>query len=245
MELRYRDDDKLYVPVEDLNLVQKYAQVGAGLPAARQARDRNLWQKTKERTKKAVEKLARELLELYARRKSIKGFSFSPEGQWQAEFDKTFEYEETEDQLRSIRDIKRDMEDPAPMDRLLCGDVGYGKTEVAMRAAFKAVMDGKQVAVLCPTTVLASQHFKTFTSRMVLFPVRVAALTRLQSAAEQAEDRRGPEDTAGSTSSSERTASCPRTSSSATSGFSSSTRSSGSASTTRKRSSSSRRTSTS
>jgi transcription-repair coupling factor (superfamily II helicase) len=185
MELRYRDDDRLFVPVEDLSLVQKYTQVGTGTPSLDKL-GTNLWQKTKERTKKAVEKLAKELLELYARRKSIEGFRFSPEGPWEGEFDKTFEYEETEDQLRSIADIKRDMEDPAPMDRLLCGDVGYGKTEVAMRAAFKAVMDGKQVAVLCPTTVLASQHFKTFTSRLVLFPVKIEALTRLQTPAQQA-----------------------------------------------------------
>jgi len=185
MELRYRDDDKLFVPVEDLNLVQKYTQVGAAFPPLDKL-GTNLWQKTKERTKKAVEKIARELLELYARRKSVRGFSFSPEGEWETEFDKTFEYEETEDQFRSIGDIKNDMEEPAPMDRLLCGDVGYGKTEVAMRAAFKAVMDGKQAAVLCPTTVLASQHLKTFTSRMVLFPVRIEALTRLQTPAQQA-----------------------------------------------------------
>jgi transcription-repair coupling factor (superfamily II helicase) len=184
MELRYRDDDKLFVPVEDLNLVQKYSQVGAALPPLDKL-GTNSWQKTKERTKKAVEKLARELLELYAKRKALRGYSFSPEGNWQAEFEKTFEYEETEDQTKSIRDIKNDMEDQAPMDRLLCGDVGYGKTEVAMRAAFKAVMDGKQVAVLCPTTVLASQHLKTFTSRFVLFPVKVGALTRFQSKAEQ------------------------------------------------------------
>jgi len=184
MELRYRDDDKLFVPVEDLNLVQKYAQVGAALPPLDKL-GTGTWQKTKERTKKAVEKLAKELLELYARRKALKGFGFSPEGQWQAEFERTFEYEETEDQNRSIREIKGDMEADFPMDRLLCGDVGYGKTEVAMRAAFKAVMDGKQVAILCPTTVLASQHMKTFSSRLVLFPVRVAELTRLQSKAEQ------------------------------------------------------------
>ena len=184
IELHYRDEDKLYVPVEDLNFVQKYSQVGATLPPLDKL-GTNSWQKTKERTKKAVEKLAKELLELYARRKALKGFSFSPEGNWQAEFEKTFEYEETEDQLRSIREIKNDMEAEAPMDRLLCGDVGYGKTEVAMRAAFKAIMDGKQVAVLCPTTVLASQHLKTFLSRMILFPARVEALTRLQSKIEQ------------------------------------------------------------
>ncbi|MBM3310453.1 MAG: transcription-repair coupling factor [Candidatus Aminicenantes bacterium] len=186
MELRYRDDDKLFVPVEDLALVQKFTPVGSGVPPLDKLGTGN-WQKTSERTKRAVEKLAEELLELYARRKAVKGFAFSPEGQWQDEFEKTFEYEETEDQLRSTREIKADMEADAPMDRLLCGDVGYGKTEVALRAAFKAVMDGKQAAVLCPTTVLASQHFKTFSSRLVLFPVRVAALTRLQPAAERAQ----------------------------------------------------------
>jgi transcription-repair coupling factor (superfamily II helicase) len=184
MELGYRDDDKLFVPVEDLNLVQKYTPVGTGLPLLDKLGTGN-WQKTKERTKKAIQKLAHELLDLYAQRKSIKGYAFSGEGCWQDEFEKTFEFEETEDQLRSIDEIKADMEKPVPMDRLLCGDVGYGKTEVAIRASFKAVMDGKQVAVLCPTTVLASQHFKTFTGRMVLFPVRIAALTRFQSAAEQ------------------------------------------------------------
>jgi len=184
MELGYRDGDTLFVPVEDLNLVQKYTPVGAGVPLLDKLGTGN-WQKTKERTKKAVAKLAVELLELYAQRKAIKGFAFSPEGRWQDEFEKTFEYAETEDQLRSIKEIKADMESDAPMDRLLCGDVGYGKTEVAIRAAFKAVMDGKQAAVLCPTTVLSSQHFKTFSSRMVLFPVKVAALTRFQSPAEQ------------------------------------------------------------
>jgi len=143
------------------------------------------WQKTKERTKKAIEKMARELLELYARRKALQGFSFSPAGEWESEFERTFEFEETEDQLRTIKDIKGDMESGSPMDRLVCGDVGYGKTEVAMRAAFKAVMDGKQVALLCPTTVLASQHLKTFRNRMVLFPVRVEALSRLQPRTQQ------------------------------------------------------------
>ena len=129
--------------------------------------------------------MAKELVELYARRKAVKGHAFASGGEWDEEFGKTFEYEETDDQLRSIREIREDMEDEISMDRLLCGDVGYGKTEVAMRAAFLAVMDGKQVAVLCPTTVLASQHLKTFRDRMVLFPVRVEALTRLQTPREQ------------------------------------------------------------
>ena len=184
LELRYRDDDRLFVPVEDLNRLQKFTPVGTGSPALDKLGTTG-WEKTKAKTRKAVEKLAKELLELYARRKSVQGFAFSPEGAWQEEFEKTFEYEETEDQLRSIGEIKADMESGAPMDRLLCGDVGYGKTEVAMRAAFKAVMDGKQVAVLCPTTVLASQHYKTFAARVALHPVRVAALTRFQSRAEQ------------------------------------------------------------
>lgn len=183
IDLRYRDGDKLLVPVEDLNLVQKYAAAGEAPPVLDKLGTTS-WEKTKQRAKRAVESMARELLELYARRKSAPGFGFSPAGPWQADFEKLFPFDETEDQRRSIREIYADMEATSPMDRLLCGDVGYGKTEVAMRAAFKAVMDGKQAAVLCPTTVLASQHFKTFKSRMVLFPVRVEALTRFQSAAE-------------------------------------------------------------
>ncbi len=184
IEIQYRDGDRLLVPVEDLNLVQKFSRTGTDLPALDKLGS-NSWQKTKSRAKKAVEAVARELLELYAQRKALNGYSFSPEGEWENEFEKVFEYEETEDQLRSIREVRRDMESGATMDRLLCGDVGYGKTEVAMRAAFKAVMDGKQVAVLCPTTILASQHLKTFRDRMVLFPVRIEALTRLQNKKEQ------------------------------------------------------------
>ena len=184
IKILYRDDDKLFVPVEDLNLVQKYSRVGSSLPPLDKLGSLS-WERTKARTKQAIEKMARELLQLYAQRKAIKGFSFSPSGAWQAEFEKTFEYEETEDQLRAIKEVMRDMESDSPMDRLLCGDVGYGKTEVAMRASFKAVMDGKQVAVLCPTTVLASQHLETFRNRMILFPIRVEALTRLQTRSRQ------------------------------------------------------------
>jgi len=184
IELRYRDGDKLLVPVEDLNLVQKFAKAGPELPPLDKL-GTNTWEKTRTRAKKAVEAVAKELVELYARRKAVKGHAFASGGEWDVEFGKTFEYEETDDQLRSIREIRGDMEEETSMDRLLCGDVGYGKTEVAMRAAFKAVMDGKQVAVLCPTTVLASQHLKTFRDRMVLFPVRIEALTRLQTPREQ------------------------------------------------------------
>jgi transcription-repair coupling factor (superfamily II helicase) len=184
IELHYRDGDKLLVPVENLDLVQKFAKAGPELPPLDKL-GTTTWEKTRTRARKAVEAVAKELVELYAKRKAVKGHAFASGGEWDEEFGKTFEYEETDDQLRSIREIRRDMEAGTSMDRLLCGDVGYGKTEVGMRAAFKAVMDGKQVAVLCPTTVLASQHLKTFRDRMVLFPIRIEALTRLQSPREQ------------------------------------------------------------
>jgi transcription-repair coupling factor (superfamily II helicase) len=184
IEIHYKDEDKLFVPVEDLNLVQKYAKLGTSAPSLNKLGTPQ-WERTKARTKKAIETMAKELLDLYARRKALKGYSYSQGGEWLSDFEKTFEFQETEDQLRAIQEIMMDMESPSPMDRLLCGDVGYGKTEVAMRASFKAVMDGKQVAVLCPTTVLASQHHKTFQMRMLLFPVRVESLTRLQSPTRQ------------------------------------------------------------
>jgi transcription-repair coupling factor (superfamily II helicase) len=184
IEISYKDDDKLFVPVEDLNLVQKYSRVGSSVPPLNKLGSPS-WERTKARTKKAIEKMARDLLHLYAQRKAMRGYSFSLGGDWQSEFERTFEYEETEDQLRAIREVMSDMETEFPMDRLLCGDVGYGKTEVAMRASFKAVMDGKQVAILCPTTVLASQHLKTFRNRMVLFPLRTEGLTRLQTKGQQ------------------------------------------------------------
>src|SRR4029079_7632738 len=155
MELHYAGEDKLFVPVERLDLVQKYTG------AARPALDRlggTTWEKAKSRVKKAMRDMAEELLKLYASRKAIPGHAFSPDSHWQQEFEDAFEWELTIDQQNAVKDIKRDMESPTPMDRLLCGDVGYGKTEVAMRAAFKAVMDGKQVAFLAPTTVLAFQH---------------------------------------------------------------------------------------
>jgi transcription-repair coupling factor (superfamily II helicase) len=184
ISLHYQDNDKLFVPAEDLNLVQKYTHLGTAPPSLNKL-GTPAWEKTKARTKKAIEKMAQQLLYLYAQRKAIQGHGFSPGGEWQSDFEKTFEFEETEDQLVTIKDIYRDMESPSPMDRLICGDVGYGKTELAIRASFKAVMDGKQVAVLCPTTVLASQHLNTFRNRMVLFPVRVESLTRLQSRTQQ------------------------------------------------------------
>jgi transcription-repair coupling factor (superfamily II helicase) len=182
MELRYAGDDKLFVPVERLDLVQKYTG------AARPALDRlggTSWERAKTRVKKAMRDMAEELLKLYAARKALQGHAFSPDTHWQQEFEDAFEWELTPDQQNAIADIKRDMELPGTMDRLLCGDVGYGKTEVAMRAAFKAVMDGKQVAVLAPTTVLAFQHLKTLKDRFAAFPVRIDMVSRFRSKAEQ------------------------------------------------------------
>ncbi len=182
MELRYAGEDKLFVPVERLDLVQKYT--GASRPAL----DRlggTTWEKAKTRVKKAMRDMAEELLKLYASRRAIPGHAFSADSHWQQEFEDAFEWDLTIDQATAVTDIKRDMESPTPMDRLLCGDVGYGKTEVAMRAAFKAVMDGKQVAVLAPTTVLAFQHLKTLTDRFAAFPVRIDMVSRFRTKAEQ------------------------------------------------------------
>jgi transcription-repair coupling factor (superfamily II helicase) len=182
MELRYAGDDKLFVPVERLDLVQRYTG------AARPALDRlggTTWEKAKTRVKKAMRDMAEELLKLYAARKAMQGHAFSPDSHWQQEFEDAFDWDLTPDQTTAIADIKNDMESPTTMDRLLCGDVGYGKTEVAMRAAFKAVMDGKQVAFLAPTTVLAFQHLKTLKNRFQAFPVRIDMVSRFRSKAEQ------------------------------------------------------------
>ena len=182
MELRYAGEDKLFVPVERLDLVQKYTG------AARPALDRlggTTWEKAKTRVKKAMRDMAEELLKLYAARKAVPGHAFSADTHWQQEFEDAFEWELTPDQRTAIADIKGDMESPSTMDRLLCGDVGYGKTEVAMRAAFKAAMDGKQVAFLAPTTILAFQHVKTLKDRFAAFPVRIDMLSRFRSKAEQ------------------------------------------------------------
>jgi transcription-repair coupling factor (superfamily II helicase) len=182
MELRYAGEDKLFVPVERLDLVQKYTG------AARPSLDRlggTTWEKAKTRVKKAMRDMAEELLKLYAARKAVPGHPFTTDSHWQQEFEDAFEWDLTPDQRSAIVDIKRDMELPTTMDRLLCGDVGYGKTEVAMRAAFKAVMDGKQVAFLAPTTVLAFQHLKTVKNRFAAFPVRIDMVSRFRTKAEQ------------------------------------------------------------
>ena len=182
MELRYFGEDKLFVPVERLDLVQKYS--GTAKPALDKLGG-TTWERTKTRVKKAMRDMAEELLKLYAARKAVPGHAFSPDSHWQREFDDAFEWDLTVDQQNAIDDIRRDMESPTPMDRLLCGDVGYGKTEVAMRAAFKAVMDGKQVAFLAPTTVLAFQHQKTLKERFAGFPVTIDMVSRFRSKAEQ------------------------------------------------------------
>ena len=182
VELRYSRGDKLFVPVEQLELLQKYT--GSAHPKL----DRlggTTWTRTKTRVRKSMRDMTEELLKLYAARQALPGHAFSPDTHWQQEFEAAFEYELTPDQQSALTDIKRDMERPSTMDRLLCGDVGYGKTEVALRAAFKALMDGKQVAVLTPTTVLAFQHGETIRERFASFPVRVAVLSRFLSRAEQ------------------------------------------------------------
>jgi transcription-repair coupling factor (superfamily II helicase) len=175
--LVYANEDKLYLPVDRLSLVQKYkGPEDFHPPLDRLGGVR--WENAKERAKKAIEKIAQDLVDMYAYRKVAKGYSYGPVGELYREFEATFGFEETPDQATAISDVLQDMEKPSPMDRLVCGDVGFGKTEVAMRAAFRAVLDGKQVAILCPTTVLAEQHYQNFRSRLSEFPVKVAVLSR-------------------------------------------------------------------
>jgi transcription-repair coupling factor (superfamily II helicase) len=177
LELRYHGDAKLFVPVERLDLIQKYTG-GSNPPLDRLGG--TTWEKAKTKVKKAMRDMAEELLKLYAARKAVPGHAFSPDTHWQEEFEDAFEFDLTPDQATAIADIKRDMEAPTPMDRLLCGDVGYGKTEVSMRAAFKTVMEGKQVAFLAPTTVLAAQHLKTLRDRFAAFPAKIEMISRFR-----------------------------------------------------------------
>jgi transcription-repair coupling factor (superfamily II helicase) len=186
MLLYYAEDAKLYVPVERLDLVQRYSSAEAREPQLDRLGGLG-WQKTKAKAKRAMRDMADELLRLYAERKLVSGYSYAGDSPWQREFEEGFEYVLTPDQETAIEDVKHDMEEPTPMDRLLCGDVGYGKTEVAMRAAFKAVMESKQVAVLTPTTVLAYQHYETFRARFAAFPVKVELISRFRSTREQKE----------------------------------------------------------
>ncbi|HKN84748.1 MAG TPA: transcription-repair coupling factor, partial [Pyrinomonadaceae bacterium] len=186
MLLYYADEAKLYVPVERLDLVQRYSSAEGHAPQLDRLGGLG-WQKTKARAKRAMRDMADELLRLYAERKLVGGFAFAADTPWQHEFEDGFPFVLTPDQETAIEDVKKDMEEPVPMDRLLCGDVGYGKTEVAMRAAFKAVMEGKQAAILTPTTVLAYQHYDTFRGRFAPFPVKVELLSRFRSTKEQKE----------------------------------------------------------
>lgn len=183
--IEYAGKDKLFVPFGDMDLVQKYIGFEGGRKPKLYKLGSGLWEKVKKKARRATYSLAFELVEMQANRTIIKGFSFSKDVEWQKTLEAEFPYKETPDQLKSCIDVKRDMESPKPMDRLLCGDVGYGKTEVALRAAFKAVMDNKQVAILVPTTILAEQHFNTFKSRMKNFPVVVEMLSRFKSESEQ------------------------------------------------------------
>ncbi len=184
LSVEYEGGDTLFVPVHQADRLTRYVGVDGGLPSL----DRlggQVWIEKRGRVKEAVQKVAEELLDLYARRRVSVGYAFASDSNWQKELEDSFPYVETEDQASALTEIKRDMELPRPMDRLLCGDVGYGKTEVALRAAFKAVMDGKQVAILVPTTVLAQQHYETFLQRLTAFPVKVEMLSRFRTPKEQ------------------------------------------------------------
>lgn len=184
MVLIFADHAKVYVPVEDFHKVQKYVGKETVEPALSKI-GTSAWERLKTRTRESLKEMAQELIELYAKRQFLEGIRFQSDNMWQKEFEDSFIYEETVDQLKAIKEIKEDMESPKPMDRLVCGDVGFGKTEVAMRAAFKAVMSGYQVAVLAPTTILAAQHYSTFCERMSDFPVKIATLSRFLKPSEQ------------------------------------------------------------
>jgi transcription-repair coupling factor (superfamily II helicase) len=184
--LEYQDGDKLYLPVDRLNLIQRYIG-GDGRSPRLDKLGSNSWQRAKKRAKAAVSEMVKELLDLYAARQVFEGFNFPPLDQFYKEFEATFEYEETPDQIQAIDEVMEDMNSSKPMDRLICGDVGYGKTEVAIRAAYRAVMSGKQVAILVPTTVLAQQHHQTFCERFKIYPVVIEVLSRFKSPREQRE----------------------------------------------------------
>ena len=182
--IEYRGGDKLFVPKHDIHLVQKYVGLTKRPPKLYKLGTKE-WQRVRARIQTRIQRLAGELLHLQAVRATLEGFQFSEDTPWQEQFERSFPYRETNDQIKATRDVKSDMESIRPMDRLLCGDVGYGKTEVAMRAAFKAVMDNKQVAILVPTTILAEQHYYNFTQRLKDFPVKVAMLSRFRTKSEQ------------------------------------------------------------
>jgi transcription-repair coupling factor (superfamily II helicase) len=185
MLLRYADDARLYVPLARMDLVQAYRAVEGVEPPQLDKLGGTAWETRRAKVKKSLKDMADQLIRLYAERKLSGAHAFPPDTPWQKEFEDAFEFDATKDQNAAIADLKRDMERPIPMDRLLCGDVGYGKTEVAMRAAFKAMMDGKQVALLAPTTVLVFQHYETLKRRFAAFPTKIEMLSRFRTAAEQ------------------------------------------------------------
>ncbi len=184
LQVSYAHGDRLYVPVHQADRLSRYVGAGDRVPPVSRLGTAD-WQLTKERAKRAIADIADDLLKLYAERELVQGYIYSPDGPWQDEMEAEFPYQETEDQLHAIDAVKRDMESERPMDRLICGDVGYGKTEVAIRAAFKAMTDGKQVAMLAPTTVLALQHYRNISRRLARFPVRVEMLSRFRTHAQQ------------------------------------------------------------
>src|SRR5437588_7871232 len=186
--IQYAGTDKLYIPTDQLDRVTRYISMGEAVPALSKLGTTE-WTRVKSKVKESVQDIARDLLRLYSEREASKGFAFSPDAEqpWLQELEDAFPYEETPDQIRAIEEVKADMELPRPMDRLVCGDVGYGKTEVGLRAAFKAVSDNKQVAVLAPTTVLAFQHFETFKRPFAAFPIKIEMISRFRTSKEQAD----------------------------------------------------------
>ena len=184
LQVEYAQGDQLYVPVHQADRLARYVGAGEAIPSLHRLGTAE-WEQVKQRARRAVAEIADDLLELYAAREVVQGHAFSPDAAWQHELEASFPYVETEDQLVAIEAVKQDMEQARPMDRLICGDVGYGKTEVALRAAFKAIMDSKQVAMLVPTTVLAQQHYTNFSRRLAAFPVSVAMLSRFQTSGQQ------------------------------------------------------------
>ena len=184
MKISYADGGILYIPATQMDLIQKYAGADTKPPKLNKLGTPQ-WKKTKGQVKKAVQLIAKDLVKLYATRQQTEGYVYGPDTVWQREFEEMFPFEETEDQLRAIEDTKKDMESTKIMDRLICGDVGYGKTEIAIRAAFKAVQEGKQVVYLVPTTILAQQHYNTFIQRFKDFPVRVDLMSRFRTQAQQ------------------------------------------------------------
>ena len=186
IKIRYRDDDILYIPTNNLDNIRKYIGTGDRAPKVSRLGSKE-WENTKQKVKSNLREIARDLIELYSVRDKQRGFNFSKDTPWQKEFEESFEYTETTDQLKATGELKQDMESMKPMDRLLCGDVGYGKTEVAIRGAFKAVMDQKQVAYLVPTTILAQQQYEEFKNRMKDYPIKIELLNRFRSKKEQDE----------------------------------------------------------